>query len=108
MRRGFFFPFTYAVLSLLALLAVPGVGHAAGFNADAATRAYLDTLQGSARVKSDAYFEGGYWIALIGTLVSVAAYWIMLRLRILPRVRDAAERRGAGARWWCSKWLPCS
>lgn len=94
MRRGFFFPFTYAVLSLLALIAAPGIGHAAGFNADAATRAYLDTLQGSARVKSDAYFEGGYWIALIGTLVSVAAYWIMLRLRILPRVRDAAERKG--------------
>ncbi|KAJ8137323.1 hypothetical protein OY671_009465, partial [Metschnikowia pulcherrima] len=94
MRRGFFFPFTYAVSSLLALLAVPGVGHAAGFNADAATRAYLDTSQGSARVKSDAYFEGGYWIASIGTSVSVAVYWVMLRSRISPRVRDAAERKG--------------
>ena len=34
------------------------------FDADNATRAYLDTLQGAARAKSDAYFEGGYWLPL--------------------------------------------
>ena len=32
---------------------------AQGFDVETATRAYLDTLQGAARAKSDAYFEGG-------------------------------------------------
>lgn len=64
----------------------------AAFDPDAATRAYLATLQGAARAKSDAYFEGGYWLGLWGGLVSVAAYWIMLRF-------------GWSARWsgWASR-----
>ena len=50
------------------------------FDADTATRAYLDTLSGAARARSDAYFEGGYWLPLWGALVSILAYWLMLRL----------------------------
>src|SRR3712207_7285980 len=53
---------------------------AAAFDVEAATRAYLDTLQGAARERSDAYFEGGYWMLLWGALVGIAASWIMLRL----------------------------
>ena len=53
---------------------------APAFDAETATRAYLDTLSGAARVKSDAYFEGGYWLPLWGALVSILAYWLMLRL----------------------------
>lgn len=53
---------------------------AQGFDVEAATRAYLDTLQGAARAKSDAYFEGGYWLPLWGALVGIVAYWLMLRL----------------------------
>ena len=49
------------------LLAAASAAH--GFDVDAATRAYLDTLQGAARAKSDAYFEGGYWLPLWGALV---------------------------------------
>ena len=41
---------------------------AASFDVETATRAYLDSLQGPARAKSDAYFEGGYWLILWGTL----------------------------------------
>ena len=52
---------------------------AQGFDVEAATRAYLDTLQGAARAKSDAYFEGGYWLPLWGALVSLVTYWLMLR-----------------------------
>ena len=51
----------------------------AGFDVEAATRAYLDTLTGAARERSDDYFEGGYWLALWGALVGVLASWIMLR-----------------------------
>jgi STE24 endopeptidase len=52
---------------------------AQGFDVEAATRAYLVTLQGAARAKSDAYFEGGYWLPLWGALVSFVTYWLMLR-----------------------------
>ena len=51
---------------------------AQGFDVEAATRAYLDTLQGAARAKSDSYFEGGYWLPLWSALVSILAYWAML------------------------------
>lgn len=51
---------------------------AQGFDVDSATRAYLDTLQGAARARSDAYFEGGYWLILFGAVVSVLVYWLML------------------------------
>ncbi|QAY79875.1 M48 family peptidase [Sphingosinicella sp. BN140058] len=50
-----------------------------GFDPDLATRAYLDSLTGPARARSDAYFEGGYWLLLWGMLVSLASAWTMLR-----------------------------
>ena len=61
------------------LLAAASAAH--GFDVEAATKAYLDTLQGAARAKSDAYFEGGYWLPLWGALVGILAYWTMLRFR---------------------------
>lgn len=45
-----------------ALLALPAA--AAPFDPEAATRAYLATVNGAARARSDAYFEGGYWLIL--------------------------------------------
>jgi len=52
---------------------------AATFDPEAATQAYLATLKGAARAKSDAYFEGGYWLLLWGALVTVVISWIELR-----------------------------
>ena len=52
---------------------------AGGFDVEAATRAYLDTLHGAARERSDSYFEGGYWLLLWGALVGIASSWVMLR-----------------------------
>lgn len=52
---------------------------AAAFDPEAATRAYLTTLNGAARAKSDAYFEGGYWLLLWGALATVLISWIELR-----------------------------
>ena len=86
----------------LAALAVPTMAHAAGFDVEAATRAYLDTLQGPARAKSDAYFEGGYWLILWGTLVSVLVDGLLLRFRLSAKFRDLGERmfkRSGGATW---------
>jgi STE24 endopeptidase len=48
------------------------------FDVEAATRAYLDTLQGVARAKSDAYFEGGYWLLLWNALAGIVSAWVML------------------------------
>jgi len=48
------------------------------FDPETATRAYLDTLQGAARAKSDAYFEGGYWLPLWSALISLLVYGAML------------------------------
>ena len=73
------------------------------FDVETATRAYLDTLQGPARAKSDAYFEGGYWLILWGTLVGVAVDWIFLRFRIAHRLRAVAESRSK--RPWLVVWI---
>lgn len=80
------------------IIALLGAAAAAPFDVEAATRAYLDTLQGSARARSDAYFEGGYWLLLWGTLVSVAAAWVMLRFGWSAAWSRWAER--VGRRLW--------
>jgi STE24 endopeptidase len=64
----------------------------AAFDPEAATRAYLDSLQGAARARSDSYFEGGYWLPLWATLVSVAAAWAMLHFGWSAAWRRWAER----------------
>ena len=86
----------------LALLLLPSAAHAAGFDVETATRAWLDTLQGPARAKSDAYFEGGYWLILWGALVSVLSDGLLLRFKLSARFRDLGERwfkRPAGVTW---------
>ena len=79
-------------LAVLAMLAVPAAAHAAGFDVETATRAWLDTLQGPARAKSDAYFEGGYWLILWGTLVAVLSDAVLLRFGLSVRFRNLGER----------------
>ena len=62
------------------------------FDVEAATRAYLDTLQGPARAQSDAYFEGGYWLTLWGTAIAVLIDWLLLRFRLSAAFRNLGER----------------
>lgn len=80
------------------LAAAAGAMTGGGFDVEAATRAYIDTLQGPARAKSDAYFEGGYWLILWGTLVGVAVDWFLLRSRLMASFRTLGER--VGKRRW--------
>ncbi len=80
------------ILVLLAL-ALPAIANAAPFDPEAATQAYLATLTGTARAKSDAYFEGGYWLILWGALVSIAIELLLLRTGVSARFRDWAEAR---------------
>jgi STE24 endopeptidase len=71
---------------------------AQSFDAEAATRAYLETLQGAARARSDAYFEGGYWLLLWNALVGVVSAWLLLRLGWSAAWARRAERI-TGRRW---------
>ena len=59
----------------------------------AATQAWLDTVPADKREKSDAYFEGGYWLILWNYLASVAFSLLLLWGGISAWLRDFAERR---------------
>jgi STE24 endopeptidase len=59
---------------------------------DAATAAYLAQLSPAARAKSDAYFEGGYWLMLWDFLIGLAIAWLFLGTRLSTGIRDWAER----------------
>jgi STE24 endopeptidase len=63
----------------------------ASFDPAAATQAWLDTVPPDERAKSDAYFEGGYWLILWNFLLSSAISIVLLQSRISVRLRDLAE-----------------
>jgi STE24 endopeptidase len=58
----------------------------------AATRAYLDQLPADQRARSDAYFEGGYWLQLWSFLWAAAIFVLLLHTGASARMRDFAER----------------
>ena len=66
------------------------------FDVARATDAYIATVPAADREKSDAYFEGGYWIAAWSALIVVLICWLLLRLRFAARIRDWAAARGRG------------
>ena len=87
-------------LLLLAALAVPHLGLAqapppASPSVDdpvAATEAYLARLSPEQRAKSDAYFEGGYWLTLWDFLYGLGVAALLLGTGLSARMRDLAER----------------
>jgi STE24 endopeptidase len=99
---------TRAILPGLVLLALAGAapaqappaspaspaaaGGAARFDARAATDAYMATLSPEKRARSDAYFEGGYWLTLWDLLYGLGVAWVLLGTRLSARMRDLAER----------------
>jgi STE24 endopeptidase len=62
------------------------------FNADAATEAYLARIPANATARSDAYFEGGYWLILWDFLYGVVIAVVLLNLRWSAAMRNFAER----------------
>ncbi len=74
----------------VAAAATPATG--AHFDPDAATAAYLAQLSPAARTKSDAYFEGGYWLILWDLLFDLAIAWLLLGTRLSASIRDFVER----------------
>src|SRR6266705_240798 len=57
-----------------------------------ATQAWLATVPQENREKSDAYFEGGYWLILWNFLLAVGISILLLTSRISAHLRDFAER----------------
>jgi STE24 endopeptidase len=62
------------------------------FDPEAATDAYLAEIPAAARARSDAYFEGGYWLILWDFLYGVVVALLLLNLRWSAKMRDLAER----------------
>jgi len=62
------------------------------FDPAAATAQYLATMTPEQHERAIAYTQGGYWLMLGGFLVGVAIAWLVLRLGILTRIRDAIEK----------------
>ena len=62
------------------------------FDATAATNAYLAQIPADKTARSDAYFEGGYWMILWDFLYGAAVALLLLNLRWSARMRDMAER----------------
>ncbi len=98
------------LLALLLLLSASGLRHgqatgaapaaadlpasqvAAPFDVKAAVDAYLAKVPAAQIARSNAYFQGGYWLILWDSLATVASMWLLLRMRWSARMRDFAER----------------
>src|SRR5947208_8780241 len=102
MNRVIFWPLAVSLLFGLSIAAraqtstptaAAGVTETANpFDAATATQAWLATVPKDQREKSDAYFEGGYWLILWNFLLAAAISIFLLTSRISARMRDFAER----------------
>ncbi|WP_460503764.1 hypothetical protein, partial [Hymenobacter agri] len=72
-------PATSAPAAASAAATQTPVAAAAPFSVEA-THAYLNTLTPAQKAKSDAYFEGGYWLQLVDLLYGLAVAVVFLRL----------------------------
>ena len=70
----------------------PALQQSTSLDPAAATRAWLDSVPQEKREKSDAFFEGGYWLILWNYLVAAAISILLLSSRISARLRDFSER----------------
>jgi STE24 endopeptidase len=62
------------------------------FDPQAATRAWLAKVPAADKERSDAYFEGGYWLQLWDLVYTLAVAWLLLGTGISRRLRELAQR----------------
>jgi len=102
--------FVTALLSALAALPAPLLAQRSGpspvlatppaaaqgvnghLDPEVATQAYLATLPSDKKAKSDAYFEGGYWLILWDFVITAVIYLVLLATGLSARMRNFAER----------------
>jgi STE24 endopeptidase len=70
----------------------PTTAAAPRFDVEAATRAYLAQIPPEAKARSDAYFEGGYWLTLWDFLYGGAVLLALLLFGWSVRMRAMAEK----------------
>lgn len=58
-----------------------------------ATSAWISTMGPQAIARSDAYFEGGYWLLLAGWALTVASCALLVGIRLGPILRGRLEKR---------------
>jgi STE24 endopeptidase len=72
---------------------LPTMNTIPAFDAALATERYLAQVNGAARVRSDAYFEGGYWFRLLNLIYVLGLAALLLWSQISVRIQDWAEER---------------
>ena len=70
----------------------PEAQPSASFSVEAATDAYMARIPASSRTRSDAYFQGGYWLILWDFLYGAVIALVLLNLRWSAVMRNLAER----------------
>jgi STE24 endopeptidase len=72
---------------------LPTMDTTPSFDAAQATQRYLARVNGAARNRSDAYFEGGYWLKLLDLIYALGVAALLLWSQVSVRIRDWAEER---------------
>lgn len=62
------------------------------FDAERATQAYIELLSAEDRARSDAYFEGGYWLLVWELIYGLAVALILLSSGLARKMRDLSEK----------------
>jgi len=73
--------------------ALPVMDTTPAFDPDKATANYLAKISGAARARSDAYYEGGYWLQLLDLLYALAVAGVFLWSGLSVRIQDWAASR---------------
>lgn len=80
---------TFIIFPVHAQVSMPDTAKTAtqSFDVNAATEHWLNTLTPAQRAKSDAYFEGGYWLQLWSTLYAILIGAIFLLTGLSRRIK---------------------
>jgi STE24 endopeptidase len=62
------------------------------FDVNAAVNTYLAKMPPAQRERSNAYFEGGYWLQLWDFVTTIFIMWLLLRFRLSAGMRNLAQR----------------
>jgi Zn-dependent protease with chaperone function len=76
----------------VALVVPDGAQAGPDFDVDVATEAWLATISAETADRSDAYFEGGYWIQLWSIALTLLIAWGLLHFGVSQRFRDWGQR----------------
>ncbi|HTQ13338.1 MAG TPA: M48 family metallopeptidase [Rhizomicrobium sp.] len=83
-----------APTSTVTVQPLPRLGAQPSFDPVKATNAYLATVRGAARARSDTYFEGqAEWLPAVDTLYALIVAGILMWSRLSARIRDWAQAR---------------